>query len=326
MLLPLDEARALSIDVLSRHHFNEEDAGIVTDHLLDAHLTGYTFAGLPRLLVVLERLREHPDERPGAVEVVHETPMSAVLDGHGTLGYVLCRRAVDLGIEKAERGGLALVGAHHAYYSGRSGYYAERAARRGLVAVHVSSASAMVAPSGGREPLLGTNPITVAFPAPGQPVVCDMSTSAITWGELQLAARVGESVPPDVAVDATGAPTTDPAAALLGAALPWGGHKGYALSLAVQLFAVLSGGDPVPEAYGNFGFFFLLFRPDLLMPEDTFRTRVGELIDRIKTSATAPGTDAVRIPGERSARTRERLTAAGAIELPDKVYQDLKAF
>lgn len=323
MILGIKEARLLSIDILKRHHFSEDDAVIITDHLIDAQLSGYTFAGLPRLLVVLERIRSDPTARPGSVKLVSELPTSAVLDGNGNLGYVVCYRAVNIAIEKAKRHGIAIVGAHNSYYSGRSGYYTERAAQQGLIALHASSASRMVAPSGSKEPILGTNPFSVAFPTDNGPVVVDFSTASTMWGELELAARLGETLEDGLAIDQDGLPTTDPKAALLGAVLPWGGHKGYALSLIVQLLGILSGGDPTPEPLGNFGFFFCVWQPDLLMPIETFRSRSSELIRIIKDSQRQIGVAEVMIPGERSSHARHEGRAADLIELQDKVYQDL---
>jgi LDH2 family malate/lactate/ureidoglycolate dehydrogenase len=322
--LPIAEARQLAIDVLRAHRLSEEDAEITADHLVDAQLTGYLFAGLPRLLVVLDRLRKQP-ERPAPVEVVRETPVSATLAGHGNLGYVVCRRAVDLAIDKAEDAGIAVVGAHDSYYSGRSGYYTERAARRGFVAIHGSSAFPMVVPSGGRRPVLGSNPISFAFPRPAEPLVIDLSTASSTWGALQLAQRVGEALPEGVAVDEAGVPTTDPSAALLGGILPSAGHKGYAIATAVQALGVLSGGDAVPAPFGDFGFFFVLMRRDLLVDAEQYDAQIDELVRVIQDSPPVEGTERVRLPGEGSAARRAEALARGTITIPKNAYDEIVA-
>lgn len=322
MKLTVAEAKTLAVDVLRAQHVPAEDAEITADHLVDAHLAGHTFAGLPRLLVVLDRIRSEPPAED-AIEVVRETRVSATINGHGHLGYVVCRRAVDIAIDKATSAGIAVVGAFNSYYSGRAGYYTERAARAGFVAIHASSAFPMIAPTGGSEPVLGSNPLAAAFPAGDQPVSVDISTASITWGEIQLARTTGQRLPEGVAVDQDGNPTTDPAAALLGAALAWGGHKGYALGAMVQLLAVLAGGDAVPEQFGNFGFFFTVFRPDLLVSRDEYDRRVRDLIDRLHACRPAPGSAGVLVPGERSAGRRARQLADGFIDVPDAVYDRL---
>lgn len=322
MKLAIAAARALAVDVLIKQHVPAEDAEITAEHLVDAHLAGHAFAGLPRLLVVLDRIRSEPPAG-AAIEVVRETPVSATIDGHGHLGYVVCRRAADIAIGKAAAAGIAVVGAFNSYYSGRAGYYTERAARAGFVAIHASSAFPMIAPAGGSEPVLGSNPLAAAFPAGDKTVSVDISTASITWGEIQLAVATGGRLPEGVAVDSGGNPTTDPGAALLGAALPWGGHKGYALGAMVQLLAVLAGGDAVPEPFGNFGFFFTVFRPDLLVSRGEYDRRVRELTDRLHASRPAPGSAGVLVPGERSAGRRARQLAEGLIDVPDAVYERL---
>lgn len=323
MKLTITEAKELAVAVLRVHGVPAEDAEITADHLVDAHLAGHTFAGLPRLLVILERIRSEPAAPARPIEVAHQTPVSATIDGHNHLGYVVCRRAADVAIEKAAATGVAVVGAFNSYYSGRSGYYTERAARSGFVAVHASSAFPMVAPTGGSERVLGTNPFAVAFPAPGHPVSVDMSTASITWGEIQMATVTGEPLPDGVAIDQDGSVTTDATAALLGAVLPWGGHKGYALGVMVQLLGVLAGGDALPEPFGNFGFFFIVVRPDLLVPRKDYDRRVDELIARLRACRPSPGSGGVLVPGDRSASRRAEQLAEGMINIPDAVHAEL---
>ncbi|AMM20020.1 hypothetical protein AX769_07390 [Frondihabitans sp. PAMC 28766] len=272
---------------------------------------------------MLDRLRRQRDVPLEPIEIERETPISATIAGHGHLGYVVCRRAIDIAIEKAEVTGLAVVAANDSYYSGRSGYYTELAARRGLVAIHASSAFPMVAPTGGIAPLLGSNPITMAFPTTEDPLVIDLSTAASTWGALQLAQRVGETLPEGVAIDAEGKPTTDPTEALLGAILPSGGHKGYAIAVAVQALAVLAGGDAVPEPFGNFGFFFVVMKRDLFVSAEKYDDHIHTLVDAIRTSTPAPGGEPVRVPGEGAARRRAEALRRGTVVVPDRVHRDL---
>jgi LDH2 family malate/lactate/ureidoglycolate dehydrogenase len=297
----------------------------VANHLVDAHLTGYTFAGLPRLLVVLDRIRRQVTSPPGPLKVTRETPLSAHIDGNGNLGYVVCDRAINLAIEKASSSSIAVVGASNSYYSGRSGYYTERAARAGFIAIHASSAFPMMAPTGATRPILGSNPITAAFPAGQDPVVVDLSTAAATWGELQLAQRVDKPLADGVAIDAAGQPTRDPVQALTGAVLPFGGHKGYALGLAVQALGIFAGGDAVPDAFGNFGFFFVVMQRDLLVPREQYDQRIVELVETLAAAPPAPGTAGVLIPGQRGAARRRAALAAGGFDIPEQVYEALLA-
>ncbi|MBK6804139.1 MAG: Ldh family oxidoreductase [Betaproteobacteria bacterium] len=174
-------------------------------------------------------------------------------------------------MEIASASGIAVVGACNTWFSGRLAYYVERIARAGFVAMHTANTAARVAPFGGADRILGTNPIAFAFPCGGEPVVLDIGTSGVTWGEALLRQATGRQLDSGVAVDAEGCETTDPAAALAGAFLTWGGARGSSLAFAAQLFGILAGSDPVLREARNSGFFFLALNPDLLMPAERSR-------------------------------------------------------
>ncbi len=132
--------------------------------------------------------------------------------------------------------------------SGRSAYYVEMVARAGLIGIHTVAAPPMVAPLGGARPALGTNPIAFGFPMDGDPLVIDLGTSAFMGTDLQFRQRLGIPLPEGVAIDEHGRPTTDAAAARRGAILPFGGHKGYALALAMHALGVLCAGRPTTRS------------------------------------------------------------------------------
>ena len=168
--------------------------------------------------------------------------MSVLFDGgnqSGMLGMYYATRAV---IERAKPHGFALVGVNNIWMSGRSAYYVEMVARAGLIGIHTVAAPPMVAPLGGARPALGTNPIAFGFPMDGDPLVIDLGTSAFMGTDLQFRQRLGIPLPEGVAIDEHGRPTTDAGAARRGAILPFGGHKGYALALAMHALGVLCGG------------------------------------------------------------------------------------
>jgi LDH2 family malate/lactate/ureidoglycolate dehydrogenase len=320
--LPVVDAQALAVRALGRIGMSAQDAEIVADHLVDAGLCGYRFASLPRILALAEEMRDWP--APEEIRIVHETPSSAMLDGGHHCGYVAVRRATEVGIEKAGRTGFAVVGVHNTFLSGRNAYYLEMVARAGLVGIHLAGAAPKVAPLGGRSPALGTNPIAFAVPSADGPVVFDMGTSALMWGEVQLAARLGQPLPPGCAVDAEGNPTTDAAAALTGAVLPFGGHKGFGLSLMVQVFSLLSGSYRARGTVQDYGFLHLMVDPGLLMPADEFTAHVAELVRTVRETPTQPGVAQIRIPGERGRAERERRLRDG-LEVDRRVVAALEA-
>jgi LDH2 family malate/lactate/ureidoglycolate dehydrogenase len=319
--LTVSEARALSEGVLQRHGFSAEEARIITDVLVEAHLWGRPDSGLRHLVDVVERARE--GDR-GPIEVQDETDRSAVIDGANNPGFLTGTRAIRLAIDKARQSRLAAVGVRRSFVSGINGYYVSLAAREGLIALMTVSGTARVAPWGGIDPLLGTNPLAVAVPTLEEPVVFDMSTAAVNVGTLRRAASLEETIPAGWAVDRDGEPTTAAARALEGAILPFGDHKGFGLAMIVQCLGILAGGAVVPQGLKDFGSFFLVIDPELFMPLTEYKTRISELVRRIRESRPRKGGSAVRVPGERSLRERAYRLEHG-IDLDDRLHAQLLA-
>src|SRR5579863_8135831 len=233
--LSVGEARALGEAAMRGAGFDEDDARILADHVLDAALCGYEYSGLPKLLNVVD----YPDfKRPRRpIAVLRETGATALLDGGNNTGMVAAYRASEATIARAKAHGLAIVCVGNTWMTGRSAYYCEMIARAGLVAIHTVAAPAAVAPFGGARAALGTNPIAFGFPTDGDPLVIDMGTSAFMGTDLQFRARLGIPLPPGVALGPDGEPTTDAVVAHQGALLPFGGpeggYKGFGLALAM---------------------------------------------------------------------------------------------
>ena len=323
MLLSFAEARQLAVDVLVAHGMPGDHAGIVGDHLVDAAGAGHAFAGLPRVMALVEHLKDHPAGAP--ITIADRSASSAVIDGGGNNGYVTSLIGIDKAMELARASGVGVVGIKNTWFSGRLAYYVERAARAGFMAFHTASTQARVAPAGGIDRIFGTNPVAFAFPCDPEPLVIDFGTGMTTWGNVLLRRKLGKDLDPGSAVDAQGNPTLDPSAALEGAFLPWGGHRGYGLSLVVQVLAVMAGGKMVAEEVTDSGFFFLVIDPALLGAADDFRTQVGALVAHIESSRPAPGTEKVRVPGRGSLAKRAKAQALGKIEVDQAVYDTLMA-
>lgn len=323
MKLKIAEARDLAADVLVAHGMPRDHAEIVGDHLVDAAGAGHAFAGLPRVIALVENLKTCPPN--GNINIETKSPASALIDGDGVNGYVTSLVAIDKAIEIARERGIGVVGVHDTWFSGRLAYYVERAARAGFIALHTANTQARVAPAGGMERIFGTNPVAFAFPCDPDPVVVDFGTGMTTWGDVLLRKKLGKPLEPGVAVDVEGQPTTDPAAALLGAFLPWGGHRGYGMALVSQILGILSGSETVIDKVSDCGFFFLVFDPSLLMPLPEFKTRLAELVTQIESSRPLPGMDSVRVHGRGSAARRARTLESGFIEVEKVVYDTLKA-
>ena len=317
--LSVAEARALGEAALAGLGYDPAEARIIAAHVIDAALCGYEYSGLAKILNIPEHARFKLPRRP--LSVLHETQISTLYDGGNNVGMLALDYATDAAIAKAQQNGMAVVGLTNSWVSGRSAYYVERIARADLVAIHTASSSRAVAPLGGLRPILGTNPIAFALPAAHDVVVFDMGTSAFMMTELALRERLGQLLPEGVAIDPAGKPTRDPSEAKRGALLPFGAHKGFGLALMVQALGVLAGSAlDVDRDNGNL---FLVLKPDLLRPLDTFKHEVTELIERVKATPRQPGVDEIRIPSEQAFRNRARALREG-IEIDAAVYEALQ--
>lgn len=324
MQLSIAEATDLAVRALTRAGMTQHAARLVADHLVDANLCGHEFSSLPRVLAIADELAKKTNP-PGEIRIVREDRCSALIDGGDNVGYVVSITAIDKAMEICRNNGMALVGANNTWFSGRLAYYVERIARQGYVAMHTTNTTARVAPYGGIDRLMGTNPFAIAFPAEDDPLIIDIGTSATSWGDVVLARTKGEPLPQGVAVDTRGRPTVDPSAALEGAFLPWGGHRGSGLSLAVQLLGMLVGSATVIHDVSNFGLFFLVIDPDVLLPDGDYRARVSELRRAIAANRPLPGMPDVRVPGDGSLQRRRNALAIGKVNLDEIVYERILA-
>ncbi|WP_067683107.1 Ldh family oxidoreductase [Nocardia miyunensis] len=321
--LTLSDAHALAVAAMTAAGHTPDAAVVIADHLLDCELRGLSFGGLARAVSITERIRAAA-QAPRPIEVVGETPVSATLDGGDQVGYLVGMRALELAMEKARAQGISVVGARNTWYTGMFSYYLEKAAAAGLAGVIAGSGPAVVAPQGGTEGRFGTNPIAFGFPADPAPVIWDIGTSAVMYGEVVLKARLGEKLEPGQAYDATGSPTLDPGAALAGAFGVWGGHKGSGLAMVVQLLGMMSGAAADPAGISDCGFFVLLVDPAALTDPDDYRRRVTEFAAAIRATRPVEGGRAVRVPFDRSAACREETLRRGTIDVPETVVAALR--
>lgn len=287
----------------------EPEAALLADVLIEAELRGRPTHGLNRLASILNRLHSRGTGRP---HIVEERGALVRIDGGDESGYLAAAFAAETAARVALAEGHALVGVRRTRHCGMLGYYATLASSRGVIALLFADCAPLMAPWGGTRAVLGTNPVAAAFPAEPQPILVDMSTAAVTFGALDRLRAAGKPAPEGTVLDAAGRPTTDPAAAKT--ILPFGGPKGYALGLLVQLLAVTAGGAPVPADYADYGLLIVAMRPDLFCPREQYVRNVGELVHRIKSSAPPDGAE-VLIPGERAFREREARLRNG-IEVP----------
>ena len=321
--LGVAEARLLGEATLRRIGYPDEEAAIITDQLIDNALCGYRFASLPRILAIAGD--EKTDKPRTQVRVIRETPVSALVDGGNKVGYVAAYRGAEVAIAKAKASGIAIVGVHNSYYSGRNAYYVEQIVNAGLVAIHTASAKPHVIPPGGRKPALGTNPFSIGFPSANGPVIYDIGTASVMWGEVLLMARLGHPLPEGVGFDADGQPTLDARAVEQGGGVSaFGGHKGYGLSFAIQALGLLAGAALPRGDVQDYGFLFIAIDPAVMLPDGDFEAQFSELVARVKATPRQAGVEEIRIPSERAFREREQRRIEGIV-LDRKVVEALNA-
>jgi uncharacterized oxidoreductase len=314
----------------------DEDAVIVATSLVDANLCGHDSHGVIRVMQYLKSL-EVGGLKPGAgLQVVKEAPAVLVADGQWGLGQVQAHRLLSLLIPKARAVGLAAGTLKHCGHIGRLGEYAEAATGEGLAfmaTVNNHGFGRGVAPPGGVESRIGTNPLCLGVPGPDDPLILDIGTSVVAEGKVRVAYNKGIPVPEGWLQDAHGQPTVDPAVLYRdprGSILPLGGsqsgYKGFGLGLLLDTFAgALSGGQcshpSVPPRSAN-AVFFLVLDVDQFSGREHFLAEVHKLSECVRACPRAPGVAEITLPGDPERREKKRRQASG-ITLDDATWQQL---
>ncbi len=309
--LSVAEAEALGESALRKLGLAADEANIIAAHLVDASLWGYEFAGLPRILVIAERPELKKPRTP--VSVVKETPVSAQIDGGNNLGYVSLLRAVEVAIEKVRKSGIAIIGLRNTWFSGRNAYYMEKIARQGFAAISIGSSTPTVVPPGAARKALGTNPITIALPGEQHPFIFDTGTASVMSGEVLMKAFLGEEFHEVVGIDRNGTPTRAAREIKEGGVFPFGGHRGYGLSLAIQALGLIAGARVRNGDVCDFAHLFVAFDPQLFMPVEQFIAELEELLTKVRSLPRQAGVSEIRIPSERGFREREIRRKQGIV-------------
>jgi hydroxycarboxylate dehydrogenase B len=308
------------------------DAAVVANHVVDASLLGIDSHGLIRIPQYVTEIRKGEIIPSAPVKVTRETETTAVVDCGWNFGQVGAMRAMEVAVAKARKHFTACVVAHRCGHIGRVGAYTEFAARSGFIALAFCNSSVRghcVLPWGGREPRLATNPISFAFPVrTGEPIVADFSTSASPEGKIRVYRDRKKAVPEGWIVDAAGNPSTDPATFYgppRGSILPFGGpsgHRGYALSLLVEVLGgALAGLNITKDQHGN-GVAFIVINAAGFMPGDHFTELIDEMRRYVKSSKPAEGFSEVMMPGEPEARTAKTRKENG-IPIEDATWRSI---
>jgi L-2-hydroxycarboxylate dehydrogenase (NAD+) len=318
--VPAATLRTFLVDALRACGLPEADAATVAGAMLEADLTGSDAHGVFRLAGYVRQLKRGAMNPRPSIRVLERAPATALIDGDHGMGHVVMTHAAQLAVELARASGVGWVGARRSNHAGAGAVYAAIPLAHGMVGIYGAASSVNhMAPWGGTEPLLGTNPIAVAIPAGDEaPVILDIATSLASNGAIRTHELEGRPMPEGwVQNRADGAPITDPRRINEGTYLPMGGYKGSGLSIVIGLLAgPLNGaafGRDVrdfalpPGGELNVGQFVIALDVARFVPPDLFKAEVDRHIHELASSRRVPGRNEIRVPGQgRVARRKER--------------------
>jgi LDH2 family malate/lactate/ureidoglycolate dehydrogenase len=315
----------------------ESEAELVGDLLVRSDLRGIETHGVMRLPIYIQRLEKNFVRKRCHFEILHQKGATAYVDAHGSMGHVVSEQAMNLAIELAQQHGIGWVAVKDSGHFGVTGFFPMMASQKDLIGYICSNSAPMMAPYGGRERIMGNNPLAYAFPAfQYEDIVVDFSCSVVASGRLILMRKKGERIPLGWAVDKDGLPTEDPYEGYEGGGslAPIGDHKGYGLAVAHEvLTALLTGGkmtkyikslyEEDPSGIQGTCHSFMALDPDCFVGRDSFKRGMDDYIREIKESGKAAEIKEIFMPGEIESRTeRERLDHG--IPLSEATCQELE--
>jgi len=323
MKVKISRLEDLARKALGYYGYDEQESQTILEILMYAQLADNN-QGLVKLIgkgIPKSELAE-------ALEVVKDTKLSALLDGHRQMGMLVLKTAVDMALDKAREHGLGIVGTTNTLTStGAIGYYAREIAREGFLGFVFSGSPSKVCAHGSYERIFGTNPLAIGVPSDGEPIVLDMATAAMSNYGLIEAKVAGRSIRDDVAYDRQGNPTTSAAEAQEGATRSFDrSYKGAGLAMMVEILT----GPLVGASFGDIhiergrGNLVFVVDPELLVDKQIFNHQVSQLAERVKNTKRLPGVDEILVPGEKESRSTRSKLESGEIEIEENLFRELE--
>ena len=333
--LSAEKVRTFIKDVFCGLGMPEQGAVLCADLMVRTDLSGGDGHGVFRLLQYSRRIQAGGINLHPNMKLVQDAPSIGLLHGDNAMGHLVMHRCAELAIAKAKATGIGWMGCCYGNHAGAGSTYAGLISDAGLVGIYLAVGSANhMAPWGGIEPLLSTNPIAISVPMGDNqpPVLLDMATTVAAYGKVKMKAQAGESMPEGWMIDHEGKPLTDPNRSSEGTLLPIGDYKGYGLSLMIALLAGSMNGAAVgsqlvdfnddEKAVTNTGQTIIAINPAFLGGTENLLKSSGRLVSEIKNSKTLPGVSEIRVPGDGAAKTKQTRNRDG-IPIPQGLLKNL---
>ena len=320
-----DEAIAVVASILRASGCADDVAMLVAEHLADASLCGVESHGLMRVMQYRQQFADGMMQADAEPRFGRSANGACQVDGGGCIGIAAMQLAIEQACALAEANGISALAVRNTGHTGRLGAYAEGAAERGFLTIMIGGGNRrtwrQVAPYGGRQAKLPTNPYCIGIPGGERgPVVLDFATSKIAGGWIYAAQSAGASLPEGAIIDAAGNPSVDPQDYFDGGAiLPAGGAKGYALALMAELIAEAMLGPVTTEC----NWLLIALQTSMYREASALREVAEDILQDMRECAPAPGFERVEIPGEREREQRQR--ANGIIAVPAQTWQQILA-
>lgn len=327
-------------NVMKKNNCSNEKAEIVAELLVEADARGIFSHGSARLKRYINHIKDKtiiPEAEP---EIIFQTPVSTVLNGNSGLGQYISNKAMTIAINKAQKSGISIVIVKNSNHFGIAGYYSEMIAKKDMIGISLTNTAPLVIPTFGVERVLGTNPISVGIPYSDGIFLLDMATSVISRGKVEQYKRLNQDLDDNWATDKNGDIISNPFEVMelfsngpYGGILPLGGkfeesggHKGYGLSLLVDILTGGLSSSKVSKIYNeknSISHFFAAINPEIFGNKDSIKESVNEIINTVKNSKKEAGEEKIYIHGEKEIERRENSMKYG-IELDDNTILLLK--
>jgi L-2-hydroxycarboxylate dehydrogenase (NAD+) len=327
--LEIQSAVNLSNEILKYFGLTHTEAHLITENLIEAELTGKTSHGLMRLSTFRDKIDENKiNISASSLKIIKETLNSIHIDGQFKIGISIIYQSMNRALEIASRSGFVCVGIKDIEFSGFIGAYARKATEKDLIFIGFNNSTGKIVPYGSLDRMWGTNPITIGIPTNNYPVILDMSSSQITWGDLLISKNANETIKKGLALDKNGKVVDEPLKVIQGGGLlPIAEYKGSGLAFIIELLAGgLTGSRIGYQVPGGWGSFYILIDPNIFRALQDFKNDIDTAINELKTARkTNPGKE-IFFAGEQSSLRREKHLKQGFINFDDNLYAILQKY